>query len=156
MHSLIIRLKNEQGNLTIIAFILLVVLTLIGVFATKTAHIDLQTAYNEIPYKQNFYVAEGGVNREAAILGSGDSTYAVTNVNQPQTLATDVSRSLPGMGNPYLVTVRYLGAYAAPAGYSAIHFSRYDFDVDARAGGTATSGQVRVFSRLYKIGPRSE
>lgn len=157
MHSLIIRLKSEQGNLTIIAFILLVVLTLIGVFATKTAHIDLQTAYNEIPYKQNFYVAEGGVNREAAILGSGDSTYAVNvNVNLPHPLATDVSRNLPGLGNPYLVTVRYLGAYAAPAGYSAIHFSRYDFDVDARAGGTATSGQVRVFSRLYKIGPRAE
>ncbi len=81
MHSFIIRLKSEEGNLTIIAFVLLVVLTVIGVFATKTAQIDLQTAYNEVPYKQNFYVAEGGVNREAAELGRG--MYPVTNVNSP-------------------------------------------------------------------------
>jgi len=37
MSSLIIRLKSEEGNLTIIAFVLLVILTLIGIFATKTA-----------------------------------------------------------------------------------------------------------------------
>jgi len=153
MHSIIIRLKSEEGNLTIIAFILLVVLTLIGIFATKTAHMDLQTAYNEVPYKQNFYIAEGGVNREAAELGRG--MYPVTNVNQPQTLATQASTTLPGiehkvLGNSYDFTVRYIGPYAAPAGYSALHFSRYDYNVDARAG------NVRVASRLYKIGPKAE
>jgi hypothetical protein len=156
MSSFIFRLKSEEGYLTIIAFVLLVVLTVIGVFATKTAQIDLQTAYNEIPYKQNFYVAEGGVNQEAAVLGSGDSIYAVTNVNQSQALVTNASRTLPELLNPYVVTVRYLGYYAAPSGYSALHFNRYDYYVDARAGGTATSGQVRVASRLYKIGPKAE
>jgi len=156
MHSFVIRLKSEEGNLTIIAFVLLVVLTLIGVFATKTAQLDLQTAYNEIPYKQNFYIAEGGVNREAAVLGSGDSIYAVTNVSQSQALATNASRTLPGLLNPYVVTVRYLGYYPAPSGYSALHFNRYDYFVDARAGGTGSSGQVRVASRLYKIGPKAE
>ena len=159
MNSLIIRIKNEEGNLTIIAFVLLVVLTLIGVFATKTAQIDLQTAYNEIPYKQNFYIAEGGVNREAAELGRG--MYPVTNVNQPGPLATQASGSLPGgphvvAGTAYNFTVRYIGPYPAPSGYSALHFSRYDYNVEARAGGSASSGQVRVASRLYKIGPKAE
>jgi hypothetical protein len=159
MHLFVIRLKSEEGNLTIIAFVLLVVLTVIGVFATKTAQIDLQTAYNEVPYKQNFYVAEGGVNREAAELGRG--MYPVANVNSPQLLATHTSGSLPGdphnvLGTSYQFSVRYLGYYPAPSGYSALHFNRYDYHVDARAGGTATSGQVRVASRLYKIGPRAE
>jgi hypothetical protein len=160
MHSIIIRLKSEEGNLTIIAFVLLVVLTLIGVFATKTAQIDLQTAYNEVPYKQNFYIAEGGVNREAAELGRG--MYPVTNVNQPTLLATQASgSSLPGgphvvAGTAYNFTVRYIGPYPAPSGYSALHFSRYDYNVEARAGGTGSSGQVRVASRLYKIGPKAE
>jgi Tfp pilus assembly protein PilX len=94
MHSIIIRLRSEEGNLTIIAFVLLVVLTLIGIFATRTAQIDMLTAYNEVPYKQNFYVAEGGVNREAAELGRG--MYPVNNVSTPQTLATQASGSLPG------------------------------------------------------------
>ncbi len=159
MRSMRIRLKSEEGNLTIIAFVLLVVLTLVGIFATKTAQIDMQTAYNEVPYKQNFYIAEGGVNREAAELGRG--MYPVTNVNQPQVLATHTSGSLPGaehkvLGNSYQFTVNYIGFYAAPAGYSALHFSRYDYNVDARAGGTASSGQVKVASRLYKVGPKAE
>ena len=159
MRSIILRLNNEEGNLTLVAFVLLVVLTLVGIFATKTAQIDLQTAYNEVPYKQNFYIAEGGVNREAAELGRG--MYPVPNVNQPQVLATQASGSLPGdphvvVGNTYNFTVRYIGPYAAPAGYSAIHFSRYDYHVEARAGGTASSGEVRVASRLYKIGPKAE
>jgi hypothetical protein len=155
MNSFIIRIKSEEGNLTIIAFVLLVVLTLIGVFATRTAQIDLQTAYNEIPYKQNFYVAEGGVNKEAAELGRG--MYPVANVSQAQTLATLNDVVLPGLpGKTYDCTINYLGPFPAPAGYSAIHFSRYDYNVDAKAGGTAASGQVRVASRLYKIGPKAE
>ena len=114
----------------IIAFVLLVVLTLIGIFATRTAQIDLQTAYNEIPYKQNFYIAEGGLNREAAELGRG--SYPVTNVFSPNTLATQASTSLPGsehkvLGKSYDFTATYVGPFAAPAGFSAIHFSRYDY-----------------------------
>jgi hypothetical protein len=158
MHSIFIRFKNEEGNVMIIAFVLLVVLTLLGIFATRTAQIDMLTAYNEVPYKQNFYVAEGGVNREAAELGRG--MYPVTNVSVPQTLATQSSGSLPGpehkvLGNPYNFTVRYIGYYPAPSGYSALHFNRYDYWVDALAQGTS-SGQVRVSSRLYKIGPKAE
>ena len=154
MHWFMIRLKSEEGNLTIIAFVLLVVLTLVGVFATKTAQIDLQTAYNEVPYKQNFYIAEGGVNREAADLGRG--MYAVTNVSTPQSLLSATTHTLLGFTDTYLADISYLGYYPAPSGYSAIHFSRYDYNVTARAGGTAASGQVRVSSRLYKIGPKAE
>ena len=145
MHSLIIRLKNEQGNLTIIAFVLLVVLTVIGIFATKTAQIDLQTAYNEVPYKQNFYIAEGGVNREAAELGTGSPS----NVG-----IQDADREL--LGKPYKVSVDDLGAFLPPKGYSAVHFSRYDYSIEAKAGGSTSSGQVRVASRFYKIGPKAE
>lgn len=159
MRSIIVRLQSEEGNLTIVAFVLLVVLTLVGIFATKTAQVDLQTAYNEVPYKQNFYIAEGGVNREAAELGRG--MYAVTNVSQPQVLATQSSGSLPGsehkvLGHSYNFSINYLGYFPAPSGYSALHFNRYDYRVEARAGGTAASGEVRVASRLFKVGPKAE
>jgi len=62
MHSFFIRLRNEEGNVMVIAFVLLVVMTLIGIFATRSAQVDLLVAYNEVPYRQNFYIAEGGVN----------------------------------------------------------------------------------------------
>jgi Tfp pilus assembly protein PilX len=145
MNSLIIRLKNEEGNLTIIAFVLLVVLTLVGIFATRTAQIDLLTAYNEVPYKQNFYVAEGGVNREATELGKGSPSNVGIN-NAPRDL----------LGKSYKVSVNYLGAFVAPKGFSAVHFSRYDYDVEAKTDLTGTSGQVRVAARVYKVGPKAE
>jgi hypothetical protein len=154
MHRFMIRIKSEEGNLTIVAFVLLVVLTLVGIFATKTAQIDMQTAYNEVPYKQNFYIAEGGVNREAAELGRG--MYPVTNVSSPSPLVTNTTKTLPGFTDTYLINIGYLGYFPAPSGYSALHFNRYDYNVDAKAGGTAASGQVRVASRLYKIGPKAE
>ena len=138
MNSLIIRIKNEEGNLTIIAFVLLVVLTLIGVFATKTAQIDLQTAYNEIPYKQNFYVAEGGANKEMALLGAQDLSH-VGQVDHLDDL----------LGKSYKYTVNYLGAYLPPKGYSALLFSSYHYNVEAKAGGTAASGEVRVAIRGF-------
>jgi hypothetical protein len=159
MSSLVIRLKTEQGSVMIIAFVLLVVLTLIGIFATRTAQIELLTAYNEVPYKQNFYIAEGGMNREVAELGQG--SYAVQQVFSPWILATQTSPNLPGsehkvLGKSYDFTVKYIGAYTAPSGFSAIHFSRYDYSVDAWAGGTASSGKVHVGSRVFRIGPKVE
>jgi hypothetical protein len=143
MSSFTIRLKSEEGNVMIVAFILLVVLTLIGIFATRTAQIDLQTAYNEVPYKQNFYLAEGGVNREVAQL----ETAGVA--------GWESSRNL--LGKNYTVKVDYLGAFVPrKKGFSAIYFSSYDYFVKATTEPTTTSGQVAVASRAYKIGPKAE
>ena len=151
MHSFIIRLKNQEGNVMILAFILLIILTLLGIFATRTAQIDLQVAYNEIPYRQNFYIAEGGVNREAAELGTANPANV-----QPTGDNTRTTRTLSSTYR-YDYLVHALGAYVAPKGYSAIHFSRYDYSVETWAGGgTSASGEVNVASRLYKIGPKAE
>jgi Tfp pilus assembly protein PilX len=151
MHSFITRLKNEKGNVMILAFILLVVLTLIGIFASRTAQIDLQVAYNEVPYRQNFYIAEGGVNREAAELGTANPANI-----KPIGDETRTTRTLSSTYS-YQYRVHQLGTYVAPKGYSAILFSRYDYSVETWAGGgTSASGEVNVASRLYKVGPKAE
>jgi hypothetical protein len=158
------RLRIEEGNVLIIAFIFLVILTLIGIFATRTAQMDMQIASNEIPYKRNFYIAEGGLYREAAELGRGN--YPVINIDQPtgafadppstSHLATHTSAGLPAptphvvFGQAYDFTVDYVGFFPPPPGYSALHFTRYDYNVDT------TANLVGVESRLYKIGPKAE
>jgi hypothetical protein len=151
------RLRNEEGNVLLLAFIFLVILTLIGIFSTRTARMDMQIAANEIPYKRNFYLAEAGLYREAAELGRGN--YPVTNINAPQLLASrvggTVTGTLPGaahlvFGQTYDFHVSYINVYPPPPGYSALHFSRYDYNVDS------TTNKVWVDSRLYKIGPRAE
>ena len=158
MNKIFRKLRNEEGNVLLIAFIFLVILTMIGIFSTRTARLDMQIAANEIPYKRHFYLAEAGLYREAAELGRGN--YPVPNINAfPTPLASrvgaTVNGTLPGaahtvFGQSYDFHVQYLGYYPPPPGYSALHFTRYDYDVDS----TATN--VRVDSRLYKIGPKAE
>ena len=146
--------RNEEGSAIVVVFVLLVVLTLLGVFSTRTATIDIQIASNEIPCQQNFYIAEGGVHREAAEVARG--SYPVANVLASQTLATQASGSLPAPtphwvnGNSYSFQVDYLGFFSPPAGYSILHFSRYDYDIQATRGG------VTVRGRYFKIGPRAQ
>jgi hypothetical protein len=152
--------KWEQGNATFVALMLLAVLTLIGLSVSRIAGIDTQIAGNLIPYKQSFYVAQGGVNREAAEVGRGN--YPVTNIDDFTTplLADETGPagggSLPGpshdvAGESYDFDVFYEGHYVPPAGYSAVHFSRYDYMIDAEGG----EADVRVGSRYYKIGPKA-
>jgi len=145
--------RTQQGSVTIIALMMLVVLTLLGVSVTRISTTDIQIAANEIPFKQNFYLAEGGLHREAAELGRGN--YPLVDVNTPGELANQSNADLPGPphevnGRSYDFTVDYLGNFQPPAGYSAIHFSRYDYFVDVKGG------NVRVAGRYYRIGPKAE
>ena len=71
--------REEQGSVTVVALLILVILTILGITITRTTNLDLKITTNELFQKQNFYVVEGGVYREAAEVGYG--SYAVTDVN---------------------------------------------------------------------------
>lgn len=153
VHRICRKLRSEEGNVLITALIFLVILTLIGIFATRTAQMDLQIASNEIPYKQNFYLAEAGLYREAAELGRGN--YPATDINAPHKLADHTYSNLPGaehkvFGQSYAFEVRYVGFFLPLKGYDAGEYARYDYTVDV------TVNNVRVASRLYKVGPKGE
>lgn len=51
-------LRSEEGSILIVALIMLVLLTLMGISATKTANVEIQIAGNDKTYKENFYKAE--------------------------------------------------------------------------------------------------
>lgn len=165
--------KEEHGSITIVALLILVVLTILGITLTQTTTLDLRIGTNELVRKQNFYVAEGGVYREAAEVGDG-SSYVVANINQPHKVAaqeigsaTDTgvfnsfgtkTGSLPGAshqipvvgGEPYNFLVEYVDFHLPPKGYSADQFSRYDFDIEA------DRENVEVNARFYRIGPKAK
>jgi type IV pilus assembly protein PilX len=52
------RVKNEEGSVLIVALIVLVLLTLLGIFATRTTEVEMQIAGNDYRYKRNVYFAE--------------------------------------------------------------------------------------------------
>jgi hypothetical protein len=165
--------KEEQGSITIVALLILVVLTILGITLTRTTTLDLKIGTNELVRKQNFYVAEGGVYREAAEVGEG-SSYVVADVNKPYKVAAQVignatdtgifnsfgakTGPLPGAshqvpvvgGEPYDFEVDYVGFHLPPKGYSVDQFSRYDFSIKTDAN------NVNVDARFYRIGPKAK
>ena len=176
MSNIIFKDNKEQGSVVVIALMILVVLTLLGIMATRTATTDIRIAANEITYKKNFYIAEAGAFREALEIGRGN--YPVTTISQAYELADQILNpdgsvassgrknkegtkiaELPGSdkehkfsGKNYALSVFYRGYYLPPTGYSVIHFSRYDYTVDVD---TPAPDTVKVASRYYKVGPKA-
>ena len=65
-------LKNEDGSILVVALIMLVLLTLIGISATETSRMDIQIAGNEMVYKQNFYQADAAVMQAMQTMENSD------------------------------------------------------------------------------------
>jgi hypothetical protein len=141
-----VSIHKDKGSVTVVALIILVVLTLLGVGITKTSSVDIRISGNELSRKQNFYVAEGGVNREAQEVGNG--TYIVMDIYTPQTIANDGTHGLHDVhGEDYTYTVDYLGFFLPPKG-TGTEFSRYDYNVDAQ------DAPLGVWARYYSLGPK--
>ena len=65
-------LKNDDGSVLVLALIMLMLLTVIGIAASRTASIEIQISGNDIIYKQNLYMAEAGAMESAQTLENTD------------------------------------------------------------------------------------
>ena len=66
MKNSIISLTNENGSLTVIALLVLSVLTIIGMSSTSNSKYESQIIRNEHLYHTDFYIADSGW-KEAAM-----------------------------------------------------------------------------------------
>jgi hypothetical protein len=145
--------QGETGSIMIVALMLLVILTLIGIAATQTAGTDIMISGNEATMKMDFYRNEGGNNREVQEIGNGH--YGVLDIETfDQKLADQDSGSLPLPtphqvgGKNYDFEITYVGHFVPPKGYSALDFNSYDFEV------LTTYEEQNVETRVYRIGPK--
>jgi hypothetical protein len=74
-------IENESGSVLIIALIMLVLLTVLGITATSTSNIELQIAGNERNYKRAFYVANAGIERARAELAAALAQYRANQIS---------------------------------------------------------------------------
>jgi type IV pilus assembly protein PilX len=65
-------LKNDDGSLMIVSVVILVLLTIAGVSATRTSSVEMQIAGNERTYKENLYKAEAAAMESARRLEDED------------------------------------------------------------------------------------
>ena len=73
MHKTISILKNEEGSVIVIALLILVLLTIIGISGTNTTVTELGIVRNEAIYKQNFFRAEAAAVNAAQLLEDEDN-----------------------------------------------------------------------------------
>lgn len=65
MGTILIKPLNDNGSVTVIALLILVILTILGVSSTRTSTIELKIVQNEKLYQKNFYKAEAAVYEAA-------------------------------------------------------------------------------------------
>ena len=74
-------LKNEDGSIMVVALVILVLLTLIGISASTTSEIETRIAGNDMRYKRNLYSAEAvamecaQIMEDSAVLDAGTYTW---------------------------------------------------------------------------------
>jgi Tfp pilus assembly protein PilX len=61
-------LRKEDGSILIVALIMLVLLTIMGISATSTTDIEIQIAGNDMRYKEVFFRAEAGSMENVQVL----------------------------------------------------------------------------------------
>lgn len=61
-------LRKEDGSVLIVALIMLVLLTVMGISATTTTNLEIQIAGNDMRYKEVFFRAEAGAMENVQVL----------------------------------------------------------------------------------------
>jgi Tfp pilus assembly protein PilX len=68
-------LSNDRGSIMVVALLLLVFLTVIGITATSNTRMELNMTRNSQEYKRDFYVADSGWRAAAVNLQAFDWDY---------------------------------------------------------------------------------
>ncbi len=131
------RLRNEDGTVLVIALMMLVLLTLLGISISSTSEVELQIAGNEMRYKENLYRADAVAMECAQLMDDtpeidvtidddyiipyaedGDDVYAVlVHDDDFWDEAVDTDNIEPGTGT--LGDTKYIAVYAGtPPGES--------------------------------------
>ena len=61
-------INNEEGSAIVVALLMIVLLTIIGVSSTNTTSVELQIVRNDHIYKRNFYLSEAAAMEAAQTL----------------------------------------------------------------------------------------
>lgn len=167
MISATLIIKNNRGSAIIVALLLLVTLTIIGVAAINTSVFESRISGNEHRYQIDFYVADSGWKEGAMWLDNAAGPPATVNPNAdnitknyglntppadptPMDLSalTPDNTSLSQYGVPYWYQVQYV-ADNIVAG-SGPGFREFFYDTRSTANQTQQI-DVRV-SKIFKVG----
>lgn len=160
-------IKNDKGSVIVVALLVLVTMTIIGVAATNTSVFESTIIGNEHRYQIEFYVADSGWREGAMWLDNAAGPPAHINPNAENVVKnfglntapanptpTDLSvltpdnATLSQFGIPYWFQVRYVSDDIVPG--SGPEYREFYYDSISNAN-ESQQIEVRV-SKIYKVG----
>ena len=160
-------LKNNKGSVIIMAIMILVLLTIIGIAATSTSIFESQIIGNEHRYQIDFYVADSGWKEGAMSLEDSGAPPAKKNPgsstlvrnwgdadasNPPPTIQdvinTPDNDSLSKYGVPYWYQVEYVQDEMVTGSGSGWR----EFVYAARSNANQTQEIEVTLSKIFKVG----
>ena len=167
MTSPIFIVANNRGSAIIVALLVLVTLTLVGVAATNTSIFESRTIRNDQDYQIDFYVAESGWKDGAMWLNGAAGPPGLVNPNTdniiknfgfntapadpaPDDLSalTPDNTTLSQYGVPYWYQVTYVGDTIVAG--SGPQFREFTYDTRSNANQTQQI-EARV-AKIFKVG----
>lgn len=141
-------LNNEKGSTLIVAVIFLMLLTVLGVFATTTSTIELQISGNDKISKMVFYAADSGI---PYVSGNPD-WYGPNNIDE-ETPTDPPVYNLSDKLRIDIKDVTYIGKSQMPAGagYSAGTVFAINYKLTSEGTGP-NNGTSTVEAGFYRIG----
>ncbi|UCG99825.1 MAG: pilus assembly PilX N-terminal domain-containing protein [Deltaproteobacteria bacterium] len=147
-------LNNENGLVIVFALLMLAIVTVIGIAATRTSETELRFAGKEKLHKLSFYAAEaarGYVPENPSLYGGdnitvGGSIYFPNNADPSERYTLDSTQSFKG-------DVEYLGFSAPPrgSGYGAGKFKAHRY-MSTGYGYGPSNDQSQIEAGFYRIG----
>jgi hypothetical protein len=159
------QIKNETGSVTVLAVVLLMLLTLLGMAAISTSSIETQIAGNEVRHKLAFYAAEsaaGYVAWHPDLYGPDNIDPATphyfpndtTSPYVPETSALPTAQPIPGAGTQsYNGQVTYSSSSSPPrgTGYSAGTFRAHQYQMVCNGYSTHNASD-NIMIGFFRIG----
>ena len=93
-------IRDETGSVLVLALIMLVLLTLLGIAATRTSEIEIQIAGNERTYKLNIFSAEGAVMECCQRVDNGGTEMTAMDGSQPIWMMNQYDKNNSGVTVP--------------------------------------------------------
>ena len=146
--------ENEKGSITVLAVVLLMLLTLLGIAATTTSSIEVQIAGNELRHKLAFYSAEaakGWVIWNPDLYGSNNITAGAplsfpNNADSSEEQTLNSNQSFNG-------SVGYGSSGDPPrgSGYEAGEYQAHRYIMTCN-GYSSQNTQMQIEVGFYRIG----
>ena len=157
------RLENEKGSVTVLAVVMLALLTLLGIAATTTSSIEVQIAGNDLRHKLAFYSAEAAtayVIWSPDLYGSENITsgiihYFPNNTTDPY---VEITGGLPtpeelGSNQSFNGSVEYTSSGRPPrgSGYEASEYEAHQYIMEC-VGYSSHNANMHLKVGFYRIG----